>query len=66
MKNGVLSIPLCFLGPGIYTATIYGDAADASENPKNVVIQKMPVDRSTVLKASLAPGGGHCIRIQPD
>jgi alpha-glucosidase len=60
-----LNIPMSFLGPGKYTAKIYADAPDASENPKHVDITEMPVDRSTVIKVSVASGGGHCIRIRP-
>jgi len=58
-------IPLSFLGNGRHTAEIYAAASDADRFPKNVTIQKQPVDRSTILKAQVATGGGHVVRIAP-
>lgn len=60
-----LEIPLSFLGGGRYAAEIYADAPDAGVNPKKVVIEKRMVERGMTLKARLAPGGGHCMRIVP-
>jgi alpha-glucosidase len=60
-----LDIPLTFLGAGSYTAEIYADASDADKYPKNVSIRKQQVDRTTHLKASLAPGGGLAVRFVP-
>lgn len=60
-----LSVPLSFLKAGKYTAEIYADAPDADVNPKHTVISKQVVDNKTVLKASLAKGGGYCLRLVP-
>jgi alpha-glucosidase len=60
-----LEIPLTFLGSGRYTAEIYADASDADKYPKNVSIRKQTVDRTTVLKGDLAPGGGLAVRFVP-
>jgi len=61
-----LDIPLTFLGSGRYTAEIYADSPDADRFPKNVVIEKRPVDRAAHLKAQLAPGGGYAVRFRPN
>ncbi len=58
-----LSIPLSFLGPGIWNAEIYSDAPDAAQNPTNTVLEKQKVNSSTVLKAKLVSGGGQAVRI---
>jgi len=60
-----LDIPLAFLPGGRYTAVIYADSPDADRFPKNVNIQKQPVDRTTRLKAHLASGGGYAVRLIP-
>jgi alpha-glucosidase len=60
-----LDIPLTFLGSGQYTAVVYADSADADRFPKNVSVQRQPVDRGTHLKAHLAPGGGYAVRLIP-
>ena len=60
-----VDIPLEFLGSGVYTAEIYGDAADAGVNPKHTSIQQKRVSASTVLKINLAPGGGLAARFSP-
>jgi len=50
-----------------YTATIYADAADAhwEKNPMKYQIQTVLVDSKTVLKLSLANGGGSAISLKP-
>ena len=58
-------LPLSFLGAGRYRAEIYADAEDAGSLPKNVSIVKTTVDRTTHLKAQLAPGGGYAVRFVP-
>jgi alpha-glucosidase len=58
-------LPLSFLGAGRYRAEIYADAEDADRLPKNVSIVKRTVDRTTHLKAQLAPGGGYAVRFVP-
>jgi alpha-glucosidase len=60
-----LDIPLTFLGPGKYRAQIYEDAPDAAQFPTNVRVRTMTVDRTTTLKAVLAPGGGYAVRFTP-
>lgn len=63
----VLEVPLDFLASGKYVAQIYADAPDAHyiNNPKPVTINKVIVDGSDKIVASLAPGGGQAIRIIP-
>ena len=60
-----LDLPLGFLGTGRYRAEIYADADDAESLPKNTSIVKRTVERSTHLKAHLAPGGGYAVRLVP-
>jgi alpha-glucosidase len=60
-----LDLPLDFLGSGDYTATIYADAADADEHPKNVRVESKLVNRTSRLGAKLAPGGGYAVRFLP-
>ncbi|MEI9806375.1 MAG: glycoside hydrolase family 97 protein [Bacteroidota bacterium] len=56
-----IAISLAFLPAGKYTAEIYSDAADAGENGNHLTKKIMIVDKSTVLKLVLAPGGGNMI-----
>ena len=60
-----LSLPLDFLGDGRYEAIIYEDGpeADYRTNPYPVTIRRFDVDKSSVLKLHLAPGGGVAISI---
>jgi alpha-glucosidase len=60
-----LDISLSFLGSGKYRAEIYADADDADRYPKNVSIRKETVNKSSRLKAHLAPGGGYAVRLVP-
>ena len=60
-----LNVPLSFLGQGKYSTGIYADAPDADKSPKHIVISKPTVERSTVLKLKLAPGGGCAVRFTP-
>jgi len=50
-----------FLPAGNYIAEIYSDAADADENANHLTKQKLIVNRNSVLKLSLASGGGNII-----
>lgn len=59
-----LELPLTFLGPGRFVAEVYGDAADSDRAPKNVTIQKRPVDAGTRLKVEMGPGGGQAVKIR--
>lgn len=58
-------VPLDFLEAQSYAAEIYADGPNAAVNPKHVVIEKKTVDRTGVLKVSLAPGGGQAVRLRP-
>lgn len=51
-----------FLGPGDYTATLYGD--DASGPEKVSIRTNQPLRSSAELSADLLPGGGFIARIQ--
>jgi alpha-glucosidase len=59
-----LNIPLDFLGGGQYTAEIYADAADATENPKNATRTQEKVAAGSTLKLKLVSGGGAAVRIR--
>ena len=56
-----IMIDLTFLPVGKYEAEIYSDAADASENANHLTKQTKIVDKNTVLKLAVAPGGGNMI-----
>lgn len=63
-----LKADLTFLEPdNKYVAEIYADNAktDWKVNPYPLNIYKRIVDRNTILKLKLAPGGGQAIRIRP-
>jgi alpha-glucosidase len=50
-----------FLPIGKYEAEIYSDAADTNENANHLTKEKKIVDKNTILKLSLGPGGGNMI-----
>jgi alpha-glucosidase len=56
-----ITIHLSFLPAGKYRATIYSDADDANENANHLAKRTMAVDKTTILKLSLASGGGNII-----
>ena len=60
-----LTIPLSFLGNGMYKAEIYEDAADAAHNPKHVAIRQQRVRSSDIITLHLVTGGGGAIRFVP-
>jgi alpha-glucosidase len=60
-----LSIPLSFLGQGLYKAELYEDDSDAAQNPKHVSIRQQSVRSSDTLVLHLASGGGCAIRFVP-
>jgi hypothetical protein len=67
-NSRIASIPLEFLDKDKkYIATIYedGDNADWKNNPESYLIKKFVVNRETILKIKLAPGGGAAISIIP-
>lgn len=64
----VATVPTAYLTAGTtYVATVYGDAPDAAwdTNPMAYKITSSLVDAKTVLKVSLAPGGGAAISLRP-
>jgi alpha-glucosidase len=60
-----VQLPLTFLGTGKYVAEIYADAPDAAVEATHTTLSTQPVDRTTVLKVHMAPGGGNAIWIHP-
>ena len=56
-----LSIPLDFLPAGEFAADIFSDAADANSNPNHLNKTTRIVQKSDVLSAKLAAGGGQVI-----
>jgi alpha-glucosidase len=60
-----LRISLQFLGKGTYKAELYGDAADAGQNPKHIFVREQTVRSSDILVLHLASGGGCAIRFVP-
>jgi alpha-glucosidase len=60
-----LSIPLDFLGEGSYRATIWKDAGNSEADPTNLEKEVIDVDKTSVIEALLAPGGGHVVHIVP-
>ncbi|QDU88023.1 Retaining alpha-galactosidase precursor [Pirellulimonas nuda] len=63
-----LDLSLDFLEPGRkYTATLYEDAPDShfQTNREAYRIRQIPVDQKSVISAKLAPGGGHCMILEP-
>jgi len=60
-----LEIPLDFLDPGTYSATIWQDGEDAGENPTSHTREEMEVDSGDIIEAWLAPGGGHAVHLTP-
>ncbi|QNI36039.1 glycoside hydrolase family 97 protein [Edaphobacter albus] len=56
-----LTVPLTFLGKGVYTAEMYEDAADAATQPKHLRISTKSVSSRSNLSLQLAPGGGAAI-----
>jgi alpha-glucosidase len=60
--------PLTFLDDSIkYVATIYADGKDCDweKNPTSYQINKFIVDKTSILKLNLAPGGGAAVSILP-
>lgn len=57
-----LKIPLAFLGEGSFTAEVWAD--DAPAGPNGVTRKTVDVTAADVLAATLAPAGGHVVRIK--
>ncbi|MCX6905222.1 MAG: glycoside hydrolase family 97 catalytic domain-containing protein, partial [Verrucomicrobia bacterium] len=65
--RGTMEIPLSFLDPGRkYLATVYGDQDPAKGESKEVRIETMTVDSTTMLKADLPANGGQAVRLVPE
>ncbi|UMB53763.1 glycoside hydrolase family 97 protein [Lutibacter sp. A64] len=67
-KGGTLDINLDFLEEGQnYEVTFYEDTAETycKTNPEAYQIRKGNVKKGDLIKAILAPGGGHCMWIRP-
>ena len=56
-----INVDLSFLPGGKYKAEIFRDAPDANENANHLIKEMKTVDKNTILKLSLAPGGGNMI-----
>ena len=59
-----LTILLDFLPEGQYTAEIYTDASDVSDNPNHLTKQTRTLTRSDSLTLHLASGGGQVIHLK--
>ena len=68
-KKGVsLDISLDFLVEGeSYTVTYYEDTKDTHgmKNPEAYQVRKGNIKKGDIIKAIMAPGGGHCMWIRP-
>jgi alpha-glucosidase len=58
-----VELELGFLPEGVFTADIYGDAADAVHNPNSISQHRAAVTRSDRLTVELAAGGGQAIHL---
>ncbi|MEO9569840.1 MAG: glycoside hydrolase family 97 catalytic domain-containing protein [Polaribacter sp.] len=68
-KGAALDINLDFLIEGQnYTVTYYEDTKDTHgmKNPEAYQIRKGYVKKGDIIKAMMAPGGGHCMWIRPE
>jgi hypothetical protein len=67
-ESRTLEVNLDFLKSGAaYTATIYEDAPDAhfKTNREAYRVLKREVKQGDIILASMVPGGGHCILLEP-
>ena len=58
-----IQLSLKFLPAGKYSAEIYSDADDDSENPNNLLITLKSLTNADTVTLSLAAGGGHAMRL---
>lgn len=68
-KGGELDIDLDFLEKDVnYEVTLYEDAPDTHcrTNPEAYQVRTIKVTKGDVVKAIMAPGGGHCMWIRPE
>lgn len=63
-----VKIPLDFLPPGPFKATVFSDAEDAHYRDNRVAydIRVLEVTAKNTIHAKLAPGGGHAILLSPN
>jgi alpha-glucosidase len=62
-----LSLPLGFLTEGReYTAHVFRDGDDVTENPQSVAYETRPASASGSLDVRLAAGGGLAARLTPE
>ncbi|MGS2722621.1 glycoside hydrolase family 97 catalytic domain-containing protein [Porticoccus sp. GXU_MW_L64] len=66
-QGGDIDITLDFLEPGAsYRVTLYEDAADThfKTNPEAYRIREKTVARGDIIRANIAPGGGHAMTLK--
>ncbi|HEV2354641.1 MAG TPA: glycoside hydrolase family 97 protein [Puia sp.] len=59
-------LPLDWLPPGTYRATIYRDAEDAAQHPNHLVEEARELTPRDSVVMRLAPGGGQVMRLQKE
>ncbi len=60
-----LEVPLSFLGPGQYNATIFADGPNANQDAKSLSIRKEMLTAGDTLRLRLASGGGAAAILAP-
>ncbi|MGD9723183.1 MAG: glycoside hydrolase family 97 protein [Pirellulales bacterium] len=60
-----LAIPLDFIGDGKYQLTVYRDGSLAEDQPNAIQREEQPATAKTVVRVSLAPGGGLAAVLRP-
>ncbi len=64
--RGLMDIPLSFLAPGVkFLATVYSDQNPDNPASKEVKVETVTVDSTTILKADLPANGGQAVRLVP-
>jgi alpha-glucosidase len=64
-RSRELVLPLSFLGPGPYTATVWKDAPDAELEPNHLATGTLELSSSDTLKIHLASDGGFVALMTP-
>jgi alpha-glucosidase len=60
-----LELPLSFLGPARYTATVWKDAPDSETNPNHLTTEKFAALSNDTLRVHVSPGGGFVAKFLP-
>lgn len=60
-----LTLPLDFLGPGVYEVQSFLDGPNAATEGIDLTVQHLRVTRADRLDLRLAPGGGAAIILTP-